>query len=151
MVMHDRMLMNGGDFRTLPWTLSHSVSRAPNNSVVPAGMDVKRNIFGPLNSSDPRGVSVLQQADNNTNAALDLLSDPAQVETLQLAVVKSTEDAAANAAAAQQLCSMGYRYAGSDTMAQIPAIHASSPSPACALTACCTIFDTDLAYKWKHS
>ena len=49
------------------------------------------------------------QADNNTNAALDLLSDPTQVEALQLAVVKSTEDAAANAAAAQQLRSMGYR------------------------------------------
>jgi len=49
------------------------------------------------------------QADNNTNAALDLLSDPAHVEALQLAVVKSTEDAAANTAAAEQLRSMGYR------------------------------------------
>lgn len=54
----------------------------------------------------------LVQADNSTNAALDLLSDPAHVEALQLAVVTSTEDAAANAAAAEQLRSMGYRCKG---------------------------------------
>ena len=49
------------------------------------------------------------QADNSTNAALDLLWDPRRAEALQLAVVQRAEDAAANAAAAQQLHAMGYR------------------------------------------
>ena len=49
------------------------------------------------------------QADNSTNAALDALSDVARAEDLQLAVVRAAEDAAANAAAAAQLRSMGYR------------------------------------------
>lgn len=51
----------------------------------------------------------LRQAENDTNTALDAMVDPTQAESLQLAVVQTAEDTAANEAAATQLVTMGFK------------------------------------------
>lgn len=51
----------------------------------------------------------IRQAENDTNTALDAMVDPTQAEALQLAVVQTAEDTAANEAAATQLVTMGFK------------------------------------------
>ena len=49
------------------------------------------------------------QAESDTNAALDTLTDPAKAEALQLAAFQTAADVPANAAAAEQLAVMGFK------------------------------------------